>query len=459
MAQGQDISRGEVERLDRFRVDRQWEARTGAVTPLDRMLVRLALARLGDPGCAVVLWDGEELSPPRAPVRFRVTVKSRRALLGLCWDAPSRFGDLYGRREVEVEGDLANAMAEVNRSLTARQAGFFDRLRRSSLPPLWERYARAQDAARVRQHYDLGNDFYRLWLDRDTMQYTCAYYPEPGLCLEEAQRAKAHYLCRKLRLRPGETVVEAGCGWGGLAFLMARHYGVKVTAYNVSKEQLAHARTRLEEEGLETQVTFIEDDYRNIRGRYDAFVSIGMLEHVGKHRYAGLGDVIDRCLASNGRGLIQCIGRNAPVPMNGWAQRHIFPGAYPPSLRELLEVFEPHGFSVLDVENLRPHYVKTLHDWLSRYETHAEAVQGRYGEVFMRTWLLYLSASLAAFETGWLQLFQVLFSRPGNNDLPASRGHLYQNGPVPYPPVSGVAVSAPGRPAPSDATVSVAKTH
>ena len=130
-------------------------------------------------------------------------------------------------------------MAEVNRSLTARRAGFFDRLRRSSPSPLWERYARAEDAARVRQHYDLGNDFYRLWLDRDTMQYTCAYYPEPGLCLEEAQRAKAHYLCRKLRLRPGETVVEAGCGWGGLAFLMARHYGVQVTAYNICKGELA----------------------------------------------------------------------------------------------------------------------------------------------------------------------------------------------------------------------------
>ncbi|MGH9890471.1 MAG: class I SAM-dependent methyltransferase, partial [bacterium] len=144
---------------------------------------------------------------------------------------------------------------------------------------------------------------------------------------------------------------------------------------------------------------------------------------------------------SNGRGLIQCIGRNTPAPLDGWTQRHIFPGAYPPSLRELLEVFEPQGFSVLDVENLRLHYVKTLHDWLSRYETHAEAVQGRYGEVFMRTWLLYLSASLAAFETGWLQLFQVLFSRPGNNDLPASRGLLYENGPVPGPPVENQGLS------------------
>ena len=166
MAQRQDISRGGVERLDRSPVDRQvdrrWEARAGVVTALDRMLVRLALARLGDPGCAVVLWDGDELSPPRTPVRFRVTVKSRRALLWLCWDAASRFGDLYGRREVEVEGDLANAMAEVNRSITALRAGFFDRLRRSSLPPFWERSARAEDAARVRRHYDLGNDF-RGW--------------------------------------------------------------------------------------------------------------------------------------------------------------------------------------------------------------------------------------------------------------------------------------------------------
>ena len=177
MAQGQDISRGEVERLDRSpvdrQVDRQWEARAGAVTPLDRMLVRLALARLGDPGCAVVLWDGDELSPPLAPVRFRVTVKSRRALLELCWDAASRFGDLFGRREVEVEGDLAKAMAEVNRIPDSAPGRF---LRPAAplvppplCPPLWERYARAQGAARVRRHYDLGNDFYRLWLDRDTM--------------------------------------------------------------------------------------------------------------------------------------------------------------------------------------------------------------------------------------------------------------------------------------------------
>jgi cyclopropane-fatty-acyl-phospholipid synthase len=419
----QEIYRDEAESIGRYPV----AGGAGAATALDRRLVRLALARLGDPGCSVVLWDGAEVWAPHTPIRFRVRVHSRRALLALCRDPAARFGVLYGRGEVEVEGDLAAAMAEVNRSLAARPAGLFESLRRHLARPRWG--SGAEDARRVRRHYDLGNDFFRLWLDRDTLQYTCAYYPEPGLSLEQAQLAKAHHVCRKLRLTPGESVLEAGCGWGGLASIMARDYGVKVTAYNVSREQIGYARARLRDEGLEGRVTYVEDDYRNIRGHYDAFVSIGMLEHVGSGRFGALGAVIDRCLEPNGRGLIQFIGRNAPVPMNAWAERHIFPGAYPPSLREVLSVFEPHGFSVLDVENLRLHYVKTLRDWLGRYEVHAEVVQRRYGNVFARSWRLYLSASLAAFDTGWLQLFQVLFSRPGNNDLPWSRAHLYGDRP------------------------------
>lgn len=430
MTEGRDIAGGEAEPFDRFPADRCLGGAGGAVTSFDRLLVSLCLRRLRNPRCGVVLWDGSELSPPATPVRFRVTVKNRRALLGLVWDPASRFGDLYSRREVEVQGDVAEAMAEVNRSLAVRREV---RPGRASMASVRERYAQARDAARIRHHYDLGNDFYRLWLDRDTMQYTCAYYPEAGMSLEQAQLAKAHYLCRKLRLKPGEQVVEAGCGWGGLALVMARHYGVTVTAYNVSGEQLSYARMRLEEEGLGARVSYIEDDYRNIRGRYDAFVSIGMLEHVGKHRYRALGRVLDRCLGPNGRGLIQCIGRNAPLVMNGWTEKHIFPGAYPPSLRELCGIFEPHGFSVLDVENLRMHYVQTLRDWLDRYEVHADSVRRRHGDAFARAWRLYLAASLAAFETGWLQLFQVLFSRPDNDDPPRSRAHLYEGDGAPRP--------------------------
>ena len=143
----------------------------------------------------------------------------------------------------------------------------------------------------IHDHYDIGNDFYRLWLD-DKMQYTCAYFPAPSATLEEAQIAKMDHVCKKLMLRPGETVVEAGCGWGTLALHMARHYGVKVKAYNISHEQVVSAREQAKAEGLDNAVEFIEDDYRNLSGKFDVFVSIGMLEHVGTRYYRELGKII-----------------------------------------------------------------------------------------------------------------------------------------------------------------------
>jgi cyclopropane-fatty-acyl-phospholipid synthase len=245
------------------------------------------------------------------------------------------------------------------------------------------------------------------------------------MTLEAAQRAKMDHVCRKLRLRPGQRVIEAGFGWGGFALHMARHYGVNVRAYNISGEQVRYARAWAAREGLAERVEFVEDDYRNIRGHCDAFVSVGMLEHVGVENYATLGSVIGRCLAANGLGLIHSIGRNAPGRMNGWIERRIFPGAYPPSLGEMMQVFEPLRFSVLDVENLRLHYAQTLRDWRARYTAHLETIHAMYDESFTRAWDLYLAGSVAAFNTGSLQLYQVVFARGTNNAVPTTRSHLY----------------------------------
>jgi cyclopropane-fatty-acyl-phospholipid synthase len=258
------------------------------------------------------------------------------------------------------------------------------------------------------------------------MQYTCAYFPTPDLTIEEAQRAKMDHVCRKLQLKPGDRVVEAGCGWGGLARHMAQHYGVKVRSYNISHQQILYARERVEAAGLGESVEYVEDDYRNITGEYDVFVSVGMLEHVGRDHYRELGDVIHRCLAPAGRGLIHSIGRNKPEPMNAWIEKRIFPGAYPPTLREMMDIFEAHEFSVLDVENLRLHYAKTLEHWLERFNRHAEKIESSYDSAFVRAWRLYLAGSIAGFTAGTLQLFQVVFTRGTNNDLPWSRAHLYR---------------------------------
>jgi cyclopropane-fatty-acyl-phospholipid synthase len=339
------------------------------------------------------------------------------------------FGDLYTSGQVSIAGDLVRFMEIIYTNLKNKVEKSW--LRSLVLWLQHRRIANSFDKARnnIYHHYDIGNDFYRLWLDRAEMQYTCAYFPEQSMTLEQAQVAKLDHVCRKLELKPGQQVVEAGCGWGGLALFMARHFGVKVTAYNISREQVAYARARAAEEGLADRVEYVLDDYRNIQGVYDAFVSVGMLEHVGKKDFTTLGAVINRCLKTEGRGLIHSIGRNRPAPMNAWIERRVFPGAYPPSLMEMMQIFEPNHLSVLDVENLRLHYSLTLRHWLQRYEQHRETILQMMDEPFVRTWRLYLAGSISAFNVGELQLFQVVFSREQNNQIPWSRAHLYADKP------------------------------
>jgi cyclopropane-fatty-acyl-phospholipid synthase len=212
---------------------------------------------------------------------------------------------------------------------------------------------------------------------------------------------------------------------------MARRYGARVRAFNVSREQVAWARDRARREGLDDRVEFVEDDYRAIRGRFDAFVSVGMLEHVGRRSYRELGRVIARSLdPARGRGLLHFIGRDRPRPLNAWIRRRIFPGAYPPALAEVdRDVLGPERLAVVDVENLRSHYALTLRHWRERYERAAE--EGRVGrdERFRRAWRLYLAGSEASFRTGSLQLFQVVFAPRGAIGAPLTRRGLYGEGP------------------------------
>jgi cyclopropane-fatty-acyl-phospholipid synthase len=387
----------------------------------DRWLARKMLQAWHNPPVALQLWGTHPIVPPQAPPAVTLRIANRRTLWRLALDPWFHFGEAYSRGELQVEGSLERFLHIVYMSLYQRTAWgrFWSRLihpqRGTSL-----RRARKN----VHHHYDLGNDFYRLWLD-EQMVYTCAYYERPGISLEEAQVAKMDHVCRKLRLQPGESVVEAGCGWGAFALHMARRYGVRVWAYNVSPSQIAYARGQAREQGLEDRVEFVLQDWREIRRPCDVFVSIGMLEHVGRRNYRRLGQVIDRCLSAQGRGLLHSIGQNRGWPANPWIERRIFPGGYAPTLSEAQQVLEPFEFSVLDVENLRLHYAQTLHHWLERYEEHLPAVRRMFGEQFERIWRLYLCGSIAAFECGALQLFQISFARPLLNDLPRTRAHLY----------------------------------
>jgi cyclopropane-fatty-acyl-phospholipid synthase len=377
---------------------------------------------LGSPPLRLELAGGPAVGPPAAEAIGTVRIADRTALLQLLLDAELAFGDLYTQERIELEGDVVEMLTAANRQSSS--PGLRARLPRWLRDPrLHQELGRAADNAR--RHYDVGNEFYSLWLDAG-MVYTCAYFPTPEVSLEEAQLAKMDHVCRKLRLRPGEEVIEAGCGWGSLALHMARWYGVRVRAFNVSHEQVLWAREQAEKQGLADRVEFVEDDYRNIDGRCDAFVSVGMLEHVGPDHYEALGALIDRVLAPEGRGLIHTIGRSRAQRLNRWVVKRIFPNAHPPTISEMMRIFEPRDFAVLDLENLRRHYELTALHWLRRYEANRRAVDGLVPRETARAWHLYLAGTVSAFRAATMCLYQVVFSRAANDAIPWTRADLYR---------------------------------
>jgi cyclopropane-fatty-acyl-phospholipid synthase len=397
---------------------------THTESSFDKLLLKKIHHATGDAPIRLEFSE-DESRPTDGAVKEAVVIRDRRALAKLVLDPEIGFGDAYMEGRIEVKGDLVKTLEVVMRAMhSLKKRSWYYRLFSK-----WLQRVQANtldgSASNIHHHYDLNADFYKLWLD-SRMVYTCAYFSTVSTTLEDAQLAKMDLVCRKVQLQPGETVVEAGCGWGSLALHMAKHYGVNVKAFNISGEQIRYARAAAKKEGLSGQVEFIEDDYRNISGKFDAFVSVGMLEHVGRENYREFGKVIHRTIGDSGRGLLHFIGRNRPKAFSAWMRKHIFPGAYIPALREAVEIFEPYEYSVLDVENLRFHYAKTLEHWLARYERSVDRVNEMFGPEFVRAWRLYLAGSIASFRTGQLQLFQIAFAGSARQQIPWTRAYLYE---------------------------------
>jgi len=394
---------------------------------IDKWLLQRTFQVIGPAPIRLTLADSDGIAPPGIAPVATVRIRDRWTLAELAMDPEMGFGDAYSAGRIEVDGDLVRALEGVYRSMPRTETSGFCAAARSKWMTWWQSNTLTGSRKNVHGHYDLGNDFYQLWLDPQLV-YTCAYFPSPSATLEVAQEAKMELVCRKLRLEPGETVVEAGCGWGALALYMARKYGVRVKAFNISREQVGWARGRAAAEGLDGLVEFFEDDYRNISGRFDVFVSVGMLEHVGQAHLAELGEIIHRSVGDSGRGLLHFIGRSYRGDFSRWIRKRIFPGAYAPTVREAAGILEPWRYDILDVENLRLHYAKTLEHWLERFENAEPQVTAMYDRWFQRAWRLYLAGSIAAFRTGTLQLFQISFAGFQCRPLHWTRAPLYTLG-------------------------------
>ena len=276
----------------------------------------------------------------------------------------------------------------------------------------------------VAHHYDLNGRLYSLFLDRDR-QYSCAYFARGDETLEEAQLAKKRHIAAKLRLdRPDLSVLDIGCGWGGMALTLAREFGARVTGITLSAEQLAEARARADAEGLADRVNFELIDYRAVDRPFDRVVSVGMFEHVGVGHYRQFFDVIRRCLKPDGVALLHTIGRTSgPSSTSPWLTKYIFPGGYSPSLSEVLPAIERSGLITTDVEILRLHYAITLREWRRRFAANRDAIAGLYDERFCRMFEFYLASSELAFRRTQHVNFQIQIVRD-QEALPLARDYM-----------------------------------
>jgi cyclopropane-fatty-acyl-phospholipid synthase len=293
---------------------------------------------------------------------------------------------------------------------------------------LVRRIAQANPAARAKKnvahHYDLNGRLYSLFLDRDR-QYSCAYFARGDETLEEAQAAKKRHIAAKLLLdRPDLTVLDIGCGWGGMALTLARDFGARVTGITLSEEQLAAARARAEAAGLADRVDFRLMDYRDLNTQYDRIVSVGMFEHVGVPNYPAFFATLKRCLKPDGIAVLHSIGRFAgPDATNPWIAKYIFPGGYSPALSEVMGPLEKSGLISADIEILRLHYAKTIAHWRRRFAANRDAIATLYDERFCRMFEYYLSGSEMTFRLADHMNFQIQIVR-NQEAVPLTRDYM-----------------------------------
>jgi cyclopropane-fatty-acyl-phospholipid synthase len=388
-----------------------------------------------DFGFEIVFPDGDKFIYNNFPIAFRVIFKTDKALKDFISRGTMGFLERYMNQDIDIEGDFFYV---AHLGLLVEQQGLEPNLIEKikiMYHFLTNRNTLKGSKKNISHHYDLGNDFYSLWLDKN-MQYTCAFFKTPEDTLEQAQIQKMDLVCRKLQLKPGDFVVEAGCGWGGFAIYAVKNYGVKMRSFNISKEQIAYAKEWQKREGIsEKQLEFILDDYRNIRNDsyiYDKFVSIGMLEHVGPENYENLFDLIYKKIKPKGLALVHSISRAYPRMQDPWVNKYIFPGGYIPSLGEIVVPLEnmikknkkPQYLFIMDIENLKYHYALTLDHWSKRFEDNITTIREKYGESFVRMFRVYLRGSSSAFRKGELTLLQILLKKELNPEYPLTREHF-----------------------------------
>lgn len=399
---------------------------------LDNLFRPLSL-NFPDTPFEVEFWDGTKEKYGSGKKKFKLVLKNKGAINKILRGDSLGFGEEFMRGNVLIDGNLQDFLKmEYGQNYISFKLSLKDKLK------IFYNYIISlgtilNSKRNVSYHYDVGNDFYSLWLDR-TLTYSCAYFKKEDDTLERAQLNKYEHISKKLQLKKGETLVDIGCGWGGMMFYAAENYGVKCEGYTLSKEQYNYLVNEIRKRNLADSLKVYLKDYQEARGKFDKFVSIGMFEHVGKKFYPVFFKVVKKLLKPEGTGLLQTIGSSKDKPSDPWITKYIFPGGFIPALQVIVSTMNQKDLVFFDIEDLRRHYAKTLDKWIEGFEENIDKIRqvlakslasSEKAEQFIRMWRLYLNGSSVSFKMGNNRLYQITFSNGLNAHFPLTRNYIY----------------------------------
>ena len=390
---------------------------------VDKIFLKSFLHTFKDESFCVKFWDDDEIKVGEDEPLFKIILKKPIPKKDILKSTTLAFGEAYMNGALEVEGDfllMLNTVLKYKEKFTTDFRG---------LPKIFSNLtSRKKQKEEVTYHYDIGNDFYKLWLD-DTLSYSCAYFKNENESLGEAQLNKIHHLLKKLNLSEGMTLLDIGCGWGALLIEAAKLYKIKGLGITLSEEQYKAFKEKIEKENLQDYLQVKLMDYRELEKSgllFDRVVSVGMLEHVGRSNYDLFMKCVSKVLKKEGVFVLHYISGLYESEGDAWIRKYIFPGGVIPTLREIISLSADYRFYTVDVESLRMHYYKTLIKWAENFEKNTDKVREMFDEKFVRMWRMYLYSCAACFYTGVIDLHQIVFTKGVNNTLPLTREYLYK---------------------------------
>ncbi len=394
---------------------------------MQKHLLKTVFQRFEQGGFTVRFWDGEEVTygnePPVVTLVFNEPLPASFPVNDLVLG----FGEAYMDEIVDVEGSVKDVfLLFVRNEGNMEGSGLTSTVAKVISTVGSGVTSKNQQKSNVQHHYDLGNDFFSLWLD-ETLSYSCAYFRNEDDTLKQAQLNKIDHILKKLQLQPGQRLLDIGTGWGWLLVRAAQQYDVEAVGITLSEEQYEGASQMIRDMGLTDQVEVRLQDYLDLEPTelFDRVVSVGMFEHVGRGNHSMYMEKVRDLLLPGGLSLLHSIMGLRETGVNTWIEKYIFPGGYIPSVRETVALLPDYGFHLIHAESLRRHYAKTLDQWYANFAEHKDVVEEKFGRRFVRMWELYLLSCAASFRTTGLDVYQMLFSKGLNNKLEMTLDHVY----------------------------------